>query len=197
MMVSRMAVTLVLADGVRLTILYDRKTGLPRMRAYKQALTMANALSLQGCMTVEVNQNLTAVQKLLLHWHFRLGHIAFRMVQWLGWQGWLGPHGNKVGSSSLEAPKCAACQFSKQGKTPTASNHMAKDMPSALSKEKLEPRQLIMMDQYESQWPGRAFTSKGLVTSMTQLIGGTLFVDTATGYLQVCHQSGFMVAETI
>jgi hypothetical protein len=80
----------------------------------------AKALALKGCVTDEVNQNLTSTQKLLLRFHFRLGHIGFQHVPWLGRQGLLGPEGVTMGNkSNLTVPKCAACQFGKQGRTPT------------------------------------------------------------------------------
>ena len=184
-------------NGATMTMQYDSATHLPRARAYKDALSTAGALALSGCVSDEVNQNLTAAQKWLLRWHFRLGHIGFGNVQWLGRKEWLGPHGEKMGSAKLEAPKCAACQFGKQGKTPTPTHHSTKDSPGSLSKEKLNPGELVFSDQYESRLPGRAFTSKGLASSSLKYAGGTLFIDAASGFIHVSHQVGKTAAETI
>jgi hypothetical protein len=151
-----------------MTICYDRATFLPRIRAYKDAVNTATTLSLQGCVTEEVNQNLTSAQKTLLRWHFRLGHIAFAAVQWLGRQGYLGDHGNKMGHTQVEAPKCAACQLGKQGKRPIPTKHGTHEEVGSLSKEKLEPGDLVFIDQYESRQPGRALTTKGIVSSSLQ-----------------------------
>jgi len=63
---------------------YDQQTRLPIMRAYRNALTTARALALSACLTDERNQNLTAAQKLLLRWHFKMGHAGFALVKWLG-----------------------------------------------------------------------------------------------------------------
>lgn len=189
--------TMIWPNEARMSILYDRQTHLPRVRAYKNALKTADTLALTGCVTEESNQNLTAAQKLLLRWHFRLGHIGFATVQWLGRQGLLGPHGEKMGAASLDAPKCAACQFGKQGRTPIPTHHSTKDEPGSLTKEKLEPGQLIFSDQYESRLPGRAFTSKGYESSSLKYGGGTLFIDAASGFIFASHQVGQTAAETI
>ena len=39
------------------------------------------------CVTEQANTNLTAAQKELLRWHYHLGHIGFKHVQWLVRQG--------------------------------------------------------------------------------------------------------------
>jgi hypothetical protein len=79
------------------TLDFCENTHLPRLRVYRNALDSAKVLVLKGCVTDEVNQNLTQIQKLALCLHFRLGHITFQHVQWPGRQGWLGPEGVKMG----------------------------------------------------------------------------------------------------
>ena len=71
------------------------------MQTYQDVMTMANALALKGCVTDEVNQNLTYAQKMLLRAHYQLGHLGFKAVQWIGRQGWLGPLGEKMGQSNV------------------------------------------------------------------------------------------------
>ena len=185
------------ANGKTLSIQYDESTNLPKVRAYKDAIDTASVLALKGNVDDETNQNLTSAQKTLLRWHFRLGHIGFAAIQWLGRQGFLGLHGEKMGAANLQAPKCAACQFGKQGKTPTPSKHGTNEDTGALSKDKLEPGQLVFMDQYQSRLPGRAFTSKGLGSSSLQFQGGTLFYDAASAYIYCHHQIGLTASETL
>jgi hypothetical protein len=176
---------------------YCENTHLPRIRVYRNAMDNAKALALKGCVTDEVNQNLTSAQKLALRFHFRLGHIGFQHVQWLGRQGLLGPEGVTMGSkTSFTIPKCAACQFGKQGRTPTAGKRVMFEDSGALSKDKILPGQRIFVDQYESRHPGRTFASKGASSSL-KYMGGTLFYDAASGYISINHQHGFTAAETI
>ena len=127
--------TMMWANGAKLTVSYDQNTFLPRVRAYKNAVQTASALALNGAVDDETNQNLTSAQKRLLRWHFRLGHLGFATVQWLGRQKMLGTLGEKMAAATLQAPKCASCQFGKQGKTPTPSKHGNQDDTGSLSKE--------------------------------------------------------------
>jgi hypothetical protein len=184
------------ADDTTTTLDFCENTYLPRLRVFRDALASAKALALKGCVTDEVNQNLTQIQKLALRLHFRLGHIAFQHVQWLGRQGWLGPEGVKMGTATLTAPKCAACQFGKQSRTPTPGKHVSFNESGALSKDQINPGQRIFVDQYESRSPGRTLLSKGGSSSL-KFVGGTLFYDAASGYISVQHQHGFTAAETI
>ena len=78
---------------------YDTKTHLPKVWAYKNAVATASVLALKGNVDDDTNQNLTSAQKTLLRWHFRLGHIGFAWVQWLGQQGFLGVHGEKMAAA--------------------------------------------------------------------------------------------------
>jgi hypothetical protein len=185
-----------LVNGSAISLYYDTVTHLPRIKAYKSALNSATALAMSGCVTEELNQNLSPQQKILLKWHFRLGHLGFATVQWLGRNGMLGAFGEKMGAARLIAPKCAACQFGKQGRTPTPTKHGTQDDSGSLTKNKLEPGELVFADQYESRQPGRAFTTKGL-SSSSNFNGGTLFVDAASHYIFVSHQVGSTATETI
>jgi hypothetical protein len=84
------------------TLNHCEYTHLPRLHVYRDALNSAKALALKGCVTDEVDQNLTSIQKLALRFHFRLGHIGFQHVQWLGRQGILGPEGVKLGKMGVQ-----------------------------------------------------------------------------------------------
>ena len=183
-------------DGTKMMISYDDQTFLPVIRGYHDALNTASALALRGGVSEETNQNLTKAQRLLLRYHFKLGHLAFAAVQWIGRQGWLGPQGEHMGHGNLQAPKCAACLYGKQGKTPTSGKHIKKDESGALLKGKLEPGQLFFSDQYQSRVPGRAYTIKGGSSSI-KYQGGTLFYDAASGKIFISHQVGLTAEETI
>ena len=134
-------------ECAEVSIPYDSTTHLPILRAYRNALSTANALTLKGCVSEETNQNLTFRQRLLLRFHFRLGHLSFGHTQWLGRQGWLGPQGSKMGHGTIEPPKCATCQFGKQSKTPDGSTTQVKQKSGNLKVNKLAPGELIFTDQ--------------------------------------------------
>jgi hypothetical protein len=184
-------------DDTVIDIPYDPLTFLPTIRAYKDAISTAISLGLSGCVTEETNQNLSPKQKLLLRFHHKLGHIGFATIQWLGRQGWLGSTGVKMGHSNLPAPKCAACLYGKQGRTPCPSKHSKSEPSGALTKNQLFPGQLIFSDQYQSSVDGRTHNRAGKLTTRKKIVGGTIFVDAASHYVSLHHQESLTAAETI
>ena len=185
-------------DGKTMSMPLCEQTFLPLMRAYNSAETTAQALALHGCVTEEQNQNLSTVAKLLLRYHFKLGHLGFHAVQWIGKQGFLGEKGKQMGQANFRSgfPKCAACLHGKQGRRPIPSKTTKKQPTGALKRGQLMPGQLIFSDQYESREGGTAYTVKGGSTSV-KYCGGTLFVDAASGYVFVNHQASLTAAESI
>jgi len=189
---------LTLDEGITVTIPYDNFTRLPKLRAYTNALATAESLA-YACVSDERNQNLSHKAKTLLQWHFRLGHVGFQRLKWIGRQGWLGGVGERFGLSSVEAPKCAACQFGqqqrlkKEGKTTSVDT----DREGILKKDKLEPGDLIFSDQYQSSLPGRVFGRRGAAIHSKTYTGGTIFCDAASKRLFLRHQSTLTAQETV
>ena len=103
------------------------------------------------------------MQKQLLKSHEKLNHLGFQQLKWIGRKGWLSPLGNKIGHSSIDPPKCAACQFGKQARTPREGITIKRDKEKEgiLKKNKLNPGDLIFTDQYESSLGGRIFSQRG------------------------------------
>ncbi|MGH7955075.1 MAG: GAG-pre-integrase domain-containing protein, partial [Gloeomargaritales cyanobacterium] len=73
--------------GNTMTLAYHPRSKLPVANGIPTTETTTSALT---CVTEENNQNITAAQKSLLRWHFRLGHAGFEHVQWLARQRHLG-----------------------------------------------------------------------------------------------------------
>jgi hypothetical protein len=61
-----------LHDTPCINIAYKHTIHLPVISAYKSILSAAEPLAVTGCVTSEVNQNLTFLEKLMLQWHFKL-----------------------------------------------------------------------------------------------------------------------------
>ena len=145
------------------------------MMVYKEALSTASLLAIKGCVTEEVNQNLTDAQKILLRCHFRLGHLWMKAVQWIANNGWLGQAATVISSKSLDHPKCATCQFGKQSRTPAKAKGKVNKEQGELLKDQLRHGDRVFSDQYQSRVPGRAFTSRGGSKANNVYEGGTLF----------------------
>ena len=101
----------------KIPIPYDPTVRLPILRCYKNAMDVAESMA-TVCITDEANQNLTNNQKNMLQWHWKLGHVGFQQLQWIGRQGWLGSHGQNFGKTTVAPPKCDSCKFGNQECTP-------------------------------------------------------------------------------
>lgn len=106
--------------------------------ADKAAMNLANPAAL---IDSDTNSNLTGTQKQLLQFHFRLGHLGFKQLQWLLCQGIHGAVGIQCGSTTVEAPKCQACLIGGQQRTPIADNHHSQTKKDKLKREQLSPGQ--------------------------------------------------------
>ena len=190
--------SLELGPTATVTLPHDQATKLPKLRCYHNAMETAESL-LTTCVTDEYNQNLTQLQKALLQWHWKLGHVGFQRLQWIGRQGWLGKIGERFGVSSTQPPKCAACQFGKQERNPKAGSTIKPDQTreGVLKAEQLKPGELIFSDQYVSSLPGRVFGRRGAAITTQKYCGGTLFYDAATGKMKVVHQVSLGAQETV
>ena len=184
----------------------DPSNNLPTTHAYHHGAPMIGAQALSATISVvnDENSNLSEPEKELLRWHFRLGHLAFRRIQFLMRTGVLShSHATRrlhTAAAKIETPpKCAACQFGKQtrrpspGKTSTA----VKDREGALKKDHLVAGQQVSVDHFVCSTKGRLFDSRGKTADKDLYCGGCLFSDNATGYVHVEFQSHLNSHETL
>lgn len=182
---------------ISVTIAYQGTSGLPVIRAYKDAMSTAHSL-FSGSLFDPDNGNLSSNQQRLLDWHCRWGHVNMSLCQWLGRTGILGRVGVDMGKTSVIAPHCTACHLAKQSRTPTAGTTTRPNHESGtLSKDQLAPGDLIYTDQYESRLEGHIFNPRGRHTSKTGYRGGTLFCDAASSRIFVANQVSLTGVETV
>jgi hypothetical protein len=152
----------------------------------------------------ETNQNITATQKELLLWHWKLGHCNFQWVQALAAK----PRTQDAkplllvklpGVSSTVPPKCTACQLAKQSRRGAKSSTEFKleDRDMILKSNDLQPGDCVSIDQYQSTVKGRLPHTRGKEKPDEKFNGGTLFVDHASGFIFVRHQVSLRSGETI
>ena len=190
--------TKLILGSQKVTFAHDPATRLPRVRCFKDAMHTAEAMAMT-CVTDEYNQNLSHLQKLLLQWHWRLGHVGFQRLQWIGRQGILGIIGEKFGQSKVVPPKCAACAFGKQERNPKQgmTRKVDVDRQGILKAESLKPGEMVFSDQYQSSLPGRVFGRRGTWMTSQKYCGGTLFYDSASQYVKVVHQVSLNQHESV
>ena len=88
-------------------------------------------------------------------------------------------------------PKCTACQYEKQRKRPSPgkTSHVVKDCAGTLLwKENLVPKQQVSCDHFICSTKGQLFGSQGKTANKDMFTGSAIFVDHATGYIEVEFQ---------
>jgi hypothetical protein len=209
---------LTLADGSQLEFPYNPGSNLPLMLPDRTKTPVGftfedkatfTALGDRAFMSVadESNQNITASQKELLKWHWKLGHANFNWIQRLAAHSKLAPDGMSLpilrtktpSVSSCPAPLCSACQMAKQSRrNPEVKVGIpVPEKEMSLRRGKLLPGEMVSIDQYESTLPGRLPHTKGKEPKKDKYNGGTLFVDHATAYIYLRHQVSLRVGDTL
>ena len=150
------------------------------------------------------NYNLSEAEKELLRWHFRLGHIGMRKIQFLMKTGVLGTSESlrrlqSKSASLTNLPRCTACQYGKQKRTPAPgkTSHVIRDKAGAITKDHLLPGQEVSVDHFKCSTKGRLFTSMGKTAESDMYTGGAIFVDHASNYIDVQFQTQPNTHETI
>lgn len=164
-------------------------------RAHDDAYQALNVLD-------PVNANLNLAQKELMLWHFRLGHFHLEWVQKLfrvreGEDESILPTKHKANACKL--PQCAACHYAKMHLRPSGSTTEKKvtEKDGSLKAMNLKPGDMISTDQYVSKELGRLSHTRGKESDHERFVGGTIFVDEASGFVFAQHQVSLGAAETI
>ena len=153
----------------------------------------------------ERNLNLTEAEKDLLHWHYRLGHVGFKKVQFVLRSGVVSKTEESCRLQTAACrltsfPKCAACQYGKQHRRPipgTTPSSVVKDRAHALKSYNLLPGQPISVDHFICSTCGRLLTSAGKAKLDDMYTGGCIYVDHASGFIFVEHQVSLNSHETL
>ena len=200
-------------------IFINKINNLPTSTSFRRSgvATVASNFSESISMSHKSNFNLSEPQKELLRWHFRLGHVGLRTVQFLMRTGVLAASASlrrlhsaasKILHHSL--PKCPACNFGCQTNrsVPGKATRIIKDREGILSADQLHPGQRVFVDHFVSSTHGRRIKGFGVKSpsgnssiisssSTEPYKGGCLFVDASSGFVHVEFQSHLNSDETI
>ena len=123
----------------------------------------------------------------LLRWHYCLGHLPFDHIRHLASKGQLPKR-----LLSCKKPFCSACQYGKMTKRPWR----VKGDNKKATKTVTRPRQIVLVDQLESNTPGLITQLKGKLTQQRYKYA-TVFVDQFSGYTFVYLQKRLTSEETV
>ena len=183
----------------KVPIPYNPKNNLPELVAWVTNKENDMVLNMTRNVLSEENENLNRHQKELLRWHNKLGHIGFKQIQWMIRVGWIKVKGNPKLVSNCKIPKCLACCLAKACCRPTKATKikLVEEKQGSLKKNVLFPGQVVASDHYMSSVPGRLYSSRGSTPSERMYHGGTIFVDNATGLIDIEHQVSLSANDTI
>ena len=189
-----------------LVALINPENNLPTSEAhsFKDTPIAVEALNVAISTVNDSNINLSEPEKELLQWHYRLGHMNFRKIQFLMRTGILSKSdaNRRLHIASCKVvtpPKCAACQYGKQHQRPVPgkTTSVVKDRAGALKNGDLLPGQQISMDHFICKSKGRLFTSAGKSLLQDMFCGGCLFIDHASSFVHIEFQVHLNTAESL
>ena len=184
----------------------DPSNNLPTSNAHSHRDTSKGIAALEATISSvhHSNVNLTDPEKELLRWHYRLGHIGFRKVQFLMRTGVLSrtEASKRIHTAACKLvtpPKCAACLYGKQHRRPAPGQQTTtvQDRAGVLKSGDLQPGQQVSVDHFLCSTKGRLLTSKGKTAEKDMYTGGCLFIDHATNYVHVEFQQHLTTHETL
>ncbi|KAI2513070.1 hypothetical protein MHU86_1362 [Fragilaria crotonensis] len=185
----------------------NSQNNLPTSEAYNATDPFKAADALVSIVNTvhERNLNLNEAEKELLRWHYRLGHVGFKKVQFILRSGVVSKteESRRLQTAACRLtsfPKCAACQYGKQHRRPipgTTPSSIVKDRAHALKTDNLLPGQRVSVDHFICSTRGRLLTSAGKTKLDDMYTGGCIFVDHASGFIFVEHQVSLNSHETL
>ena len=105
-------------------IIYTPSTAPSKSSAYHLAFPAGATVFPSPPVVSPMNYNIPESEKELLRWHYRLGHMSFKRIQFVMRSGVLATsptlrHLHSVCSKIIKPPMCAACQYAKAKQRPT------------------------------------------------------------------------------
>ena len=194
------------------TRLDKQEIGLPiaLLHRRRRAYNWLDAAHLGADVLAPTNQNLSNAQKELLAWHYKLAHFNLPWIQSLArprkgdkdaalTSPLISMRNPKATSIPTIDLKCAACQLGKARRRPDEVHldRVRSDRDGGLKKEVLRVGSKVATDQFVSSVKERRFDSKGKESDSQKFVGGTIFVDISSGFIQAYPQTSLCASETV
>ena len=112
-----------LPNAGNIPISIDTTTFMPMLHCFHDADKVLKSLT-NPCVTDEVNPNLSPQSKLLLKFHFKLGHVGFQHLKWILRNfKFFGVSGVMASDKDTEIPLCSSCVTGGMQCKPVAPGH--------------------------------------------------------------------------
>ena len=162
------------------------------------------------CVGANGNENLSAPQKELLKWHWKLGISMYRIQEMMRERHYEEPNGNKtilpaiikpklVSARNCIVPPCQSCLLARARKrTPNVSRtRLIDDREGAITRDQYNVGDFVSTDQFICKTPGRLPTGYGRESQDRRFQGGTIYNDAASGLIWVENQVSLGANETV
>ena len=162
------------------------------------------------CVGVESNQNLSAGQKELLLWHWKLGISMHRVQELMKGHKAVDPFNKTTffqpvitprhpSAATCPVPACEICSIAnaKRRSPQVVRQEAVKEKEAILAWNRYEAGDFVSMDQFVVRTPGRRLHSSGKESDSDKYHGGTIFNDAATGLIWIEHQVSLGAGETL
>jgi transposase InsO family protein len=162
------------------------------------------------CVGANANENLSAPQKELLKWHWKLGISMYRIQEMMRERHYEEPNGNKtilpaiikpklVSARNCIVPPCQSCLLARARKrTPNVSRtRLLDDREGAITRDQYNVGDFVSTDQFICKTPGRLPTGYGRESQDRRFQGGTIYNDAASGLIWVENQVSLGANETV
>jgi hypothetical protein len=146
------------------------------------------------------NENISAEQKELLKWHWKLGIGIYRIQEMMRERHYEDPDGRTTILPAIIQPKnpsakncivppCQSCLLARAKKrSPNVSRTQPlEDREGAITRDQYEVGDFVSTDQFICKTPGRLPTGYGRESQDRRFQGGTIYNDTASCW---CHRNG-------
>jgi len=162
------------------------------------------------CVASADNVNLTAAQKELLLWHWKLGVSMRRVQELMRPQRYEEPSGARgvldpviipriPTASSCPIPVCESSELAraKQRNPKVVKSRAIAERQGCISADKYLPGDFVSIDQYVVRTPGRLPNGYGRERDCNKFHGGTIFRDAASKVIRAENQVSLGAGETV
>jgi len=163
-----------------------------------------------ACVGAAKNENISASQKELLKWHWKLGIEMYRSQEMMHERHYKDPDGRTTILPAIIQPKNASARncidpphqscflaCAKKCSPKVSRTQPLEDREGAITRDQYKVDGFVSTDQLICKMPGRLLTRYGRESQDCRFLGGTIYNDAASGLIWVENQVSLGANETV